>query len=292
MPTFDTPEPIAVSLELRVGDIHITASDRADTVVEVRPSDPASEGDVAAADQTRVELADGRLSIKGPKDRRRYPWRGGRESIDVEIALPAGSRIDGETGAGSLSSAGRAGEIRFKTGFGAIRLDRTGPAQIRTGAGDISVEHVAGRAEVKTGSGSIELGAVDGPATVKNANGATWIGDVNGELRVNAANGRIAVDRLKGAVHAKTANGDVLLGSVAHGEVLAETGAGKVDVGVVDGVPAWLELHTGYGNVRNELDPADRPEPGEQAVEIRARTGAGDITIHRAAVAEPAGARS
>ena len=43
MPTFDTPEPITVTLELGVGDVRITASDRADTVVEVRPSDPAKE---------------------------------------------------------------------------------------------------------------------------------------------------------------------------------------------------------------------------------------------------------
>ena len=74
MPTYDTPEPISVSLELGVGDIRITASDRTDTVVDVRPSDPASEADVTAAEQTRVEFADGRLSIKAPKGWRQYTW--------------------------------------------------------------------------------------------------------------------------------------------------------------------------------------------------------------------------
>jgi hypothetical protein len=39
MPTFDTPEPIAVTIELVVSYVRITASDRTDTVVEVRPSD-------------------------------------------------------------------------------------------------------------------------------------------------------------------------------------------------------------------------------------------------------------
>jgi hypothetical protein len=39
--------------------VQITASDRADTVVEVRPSD---ESDVKAAQQTRVEYADGAIS--------------------------------------------------------------------------------------------------------------------------------------------------------------------------------------------------------------------------------------
>ncbi len=281
MSSYDTPEPISVSLELGVGVIRITASDRTDTVVEVRPSDPASKDDVTAAEQTRVEFADGRLSIKGPRGWRQVPWRSGRESIDVEIALPAGSHLDGEAGVAALHCTGRLGELRYQTGAGAIRLDETGPVQIRTGAGDISVEQATGRAEIASGSGAVEVGGVDGPATVKNSNGDTWIGDVTGELRANAANGRIAVDRTRAAVFAKTANGDIVLGTVARGEVIAETGFGKVDIGVLDGVPAWLELKTSFGNVRNELETADRPEPPEEAVEIRARTGYGDITIHR-----------
>ena len=292
MPTYATPEPISVSLELGVGDVRITASDRTETVVEVRPSDPASKADVTAAEQTRVEFADGRLSVKAPKGWRQYVWWGDHESIDVEIALPAGSRLDGEAGVAALSCTGRLGELRYKTGVGAIHLDETGPAQVRTGAGAISVERAVGRAEIATGSGAIEIGGVDGPAIVKNSNGDTWIGDAAGELHANAANGKIAVDRPQAAVHAKTANGDILLGAVARGEVVAETGLGQVDIAVADGVPAWLELHTNYGNVRNELDHADRPEPGEEAVEIRARTGYGDITIHRSVATEHARTRS
>ncbi len=285
MTSYETPEPISVSLELGVGVIRIAASDRSDTVVEVRPSDPASKDDTGAAAQTRVEFADGRLSIKGPRGWRQVPWRSGRESIDVEIALPAGSQLDGEAGVATLSCTGRLGEVRYKAGAGAIRLDETGPLQIRSGAGDISIERVGGRAEIATGSGAIEVGAVDGPAAVKNSNGDTWIGDTTGELRANAANGRIAVDRTRAAVFAKTANGDIVLGTVASGEVIAETAFGTLDIGVLDGVPAWLELKTSFGNVRNELESADRPESGEEAVEIRARTGYGDITIHRSVVA-------
>jgi hypothetical protein len=33
--------------------------------------------------------------------------------------------------------------------------------------------------------------------------------------------------------------------------------------------------------VRNELDEADRPEPGEDAVEVRAQTSFGDVTVGR-----------
>jgi hypothetical protein len=292
MPHYETPEPISVSLELAVGNVRIAAGDRIDTIVQVRPSDPTREADVTAAEQTRVEFADGRLTVKAPKGWRQYAWRSDGESIDVEISLPAGSRVNAEAAAAALSSSGRLGELHYKTGVGAIRLDETGPVHVRTGAGDVSLEHAAGRAEIKTGSGSVEVGRVDGPATIKNSNGATWIGDVAGELVANAANGRIAVDRPRAAVRAKTANGEILLGAVARGEIVAETGFGNVDVGVVDAVPAWLELKTSYGNVRNELDASERPGPGEDAVQIRVRTGFGDITIHRSTVVERAGARS
>ena len=110
MPTFDTPEPISVTVELGVGDIRLVASDRTDTIVEVRPSDDAKRSDVTAAQQTRVEYASGRLLIKAPKGWRQYTFRGGGESIDVQIDLPAGSHVRGEAGVAAFHCIGRLGQ--------------------------------------------------------------------------------------------------------------------------------------------------------------------------------------
>lgn len=287
MPTFDTPEPISVTVEFGVGDLRVVASDRTDTMVEVRPSDPAKKADVTAAEQTRVEYAGGRLLIKAPKNWRQYTFRGGGESVDVQVELPAGSQLRGETGVAALRCRGRLGECRYKTGIGDIQLDQAGAVQLRTGVGDITVERAGGDAELTTGSGSLRIDGIDGTAVVKNSNGDTWIGRVTGDLRVNAANGRISVDQASGPVAAKSANGDVRLGEVAHGAVLAQTGFGKVEIGIRDGVAAWLDLNTRYGTVRNDLDTADRPGAGEEAVEVRARTAFGDITIHRSSANDP-----
>ena len=287
MPTFDTPEPISVTVEFGVGDLRIVASDRTDTMVEVRPSDPAKKADVTAAEQTRVEFAGGRLLIKAPKNWRQYTFCGGGESVDVQVELPAGSQLRGETGVAALRCRGRLGECRYKTGIGDIQLDRAGAVQLRTGVGDITVERAGGDAELTTGSGSLRIDGIDGTAVVKNSNGDTRIGRVTGDLRVNAANGRISVDQASGAVAAKSANGDIRLGEVAHGAVLAQTAFGKVEIGLRDGVAAWLDLNTRYGTVRNDLDTADRPGAGEEAVEVRARTAFGDITIHRSSANSP-----
>jgi hypothetical protein len=281
MPTFDTPEPISVTVELGVGDLRIVASDRTDTIVEVRPSDPTRKADVTAAEQTRVEYADGRLLIKAPRGWRQYSFRGGGESIDVQVDLPAGSHLRGDAGVAALHCRGRLGACRYRTGAGEIQLDQAGPVQLKTGAGDITVDRAAGDADLVTGSGAVRIDSVEGTAAVKNGNGDTWIGEVTGELKVSAANGTISVDQARATVAAKTANGDVRLGEVARGAVLAQTGFGRIEIGILDGVAAWLDLNTRFGSVQNDLDAAERPAPGEDAVEVRARTSYGDITIHR-----------
>ena len=280
MPTFHTPEPISATVEVGVGDIRIDASERADTVVEVRPSDPSKKSDVTAAEQTRVEYADGRLLVKAPKSRQRAPWRGAG-SIDVRIGLPLGSQIEGEGGVATLRCSGRIGECRFRTGVGDVQLDTVGPLDLKSGAGDVTVGQVAGRAHVTMGTGALGIAGIDGTAVVRNRNGDTWIGEVGGDTRVNAANGKISIDRALASVAAKTANGDVRLGEVARGAVVAQSALGAVEVGVRDGVAAWLDLHTKFGSVRNDLDDAERPEPGEEAVEVHVRTSLGDITIRR-----------
>ena len=281
MPTFDTPEPISVTLELGIGEVRIVAGDRSNSIVEVRPSDGARKADVELAEQTRVELAGGRLLIRAPRGWRYYsPW-GGRESIDVEIALPAGSHVRADTGVAALRASGRLGECRFKTGVGEIRVEHAAAVRLNTGAGDISVDRVEGRAEVSTGTGTVRMGALEGGGTIKNSNGATWIGAAGADLRVKAGNGDIAVDHALASVDARSANGNIRLDEVGRGLVVAETAAGRVEIGVREGVAAYLDLDTKYGALHNDLDVAGRPDPDAQTVEVRVRTAFGDLVIHR-----------
>jgi hypothetical protein len=270
MPTFDTPGPIAVTAELGVGDLRVVASDRTDTIVEVRPSDPTKKADVTAAEQTRVEYADGRLLIKTPKSWRQLTWRGGGESIDVQVDLPAGSHLRGDAGVAALHCRGRLGECRYRTGVGEIQLDQAGPVQLKTGGGDVTVDRVTGDANVVTGSGALRIDSVEGTAVVKNSNGDTWIGEVTGDLKVNAANGAISIDQARGTVDAKTANGDVRLGEVARGAVLAQTSLGKVEIGVLDGVATWTPP-SAQDRARTRLKSAPAPPSGTSPSTARSR---------------------
>jgi DUF4097 and DUF4098 domain-containing protein YvlB len=280
MPTFDTPEPISVTLELGAAFVRIVASDRTDTAVDVRPSDGADESDVKAAEQVRVDYANGTLRITGPKARA-FDFSRRTRSVDVSVELPSGSQVSAEIQAGDYRCAGPLGECRLKTSVGNLWVERGGPVRLDTGAGHVTVDGSTGDAEVHTGSGKIRIGAVDGAAVVKNSNGDTTIDAVTGDLRVRAANGDIAVERAGAGVDAKSSNGSIRVGEVVRGSVVLATAMGSLDVGIAEGTAAWLDVTTGFGHVRNALENAARPDETDETVEVRGRTSYGDITVHR-----------
>jgi len=280
MPTFATPEPITATIDLAMGDVRISAGDPGATLVEVHPSDASNEEDVKVAELTRVEYANERLLVKAPK-LRSWATRSTGGSIDVTIALPAGSHVHGTIGLGDFLCDGRLGDCRIKTGVGRIGVDQAGTLDLKTGAGDISVDRATGRAEVTAGSGEVRVGQLDASAVIKNSNGDTWVGAAGGELRINAANGNIAVDVTQASVVAKSANGDVRLGDVVRGSVVLETKIGDLEVGVREGTAAWLDVSSRFGHLHNSLDATEAPEPAAETVEVRARTSIGEIVIRR-----------
>lgn len=282
MPRFPTPNAITVAIEV-VGDVRITASDREDTTVEVRPGDPDRPADLKLAEATRVDLTAGRLTVTTPKSWRRFTPFGGRETVDVTVELPTGSSVSVESGFGALTTEGELGTCRVRTGMGDVRLDATGSLSARSGFGSLSVERVDGDADVTAGSGAIRVGHVAGGARLRNANGATTVDHVGGELRAKAANGDIIVGRAARSVTAKTACGDVRILGAEAGTVVAESAAGEIEVDVRPGTAAWVDAATRFGRVRNALDAGGEPTATESSVQLRCRTNAGDILIGRAA---------
>jgi DUF4097 and DUF4098 domain-containing protein YvlB len=285
---FNTPSPIAVALDLYVADVRFAVSDRTDTIVEVRPSDPSKAADIKAAENTRVEYDDATrtLSIVSRKPLNRFVNFSSKrpESVDVVIQLPTDSDVRGEADLGDFQADGALGTVAFKTDLGAIHLSETGPLNVRSGVGAITVEGVSGSAEVHTGSGDIRVGAVDGTAEVSNSNGKVRVGVVTGPANVKCSNGSVSVDRALADIIAESANGEVRIGEVVRGKVSATSKNGSVEVGVREGSAAWLELNTSVGRVYNELASSEAPAADEPVdkVEVHASTKLGDVTIRRA----------
>lgn len=279
MPTFDTPEPVAATISMGAGRLRISASDRLDTVVEVRPSDAFNDTDVQTARETVVEFAAGRLLVRAPKGRA-FSLFGGGATLEVTIELPTGSRVDANVAA-DVYADGRFGDCTVRTANGEIHFDETARLRLQTSDGDVMVRRSSGHADILTANGEIRVREVDGSAVVRSGNGSIALGEVSGELRANTANGDITIDRALASVGAKTAAGDIVLREVVRSSVVIDTSSGNLEIGIREGSAAWLDLHTSYGEVRNFLRAASGPEDSEETVKVRARTQYGDIAIRR-----------
>jgi hypothetical protein len=280
MPSFDTPAPISVTATVEAGSLQLTATDRLDTVVEVRPRDPKRDLDVRAADQTEVRLSGGALTVRTPKS----GLFGRSGVVDVAVELPTGSHVDATGSWTQVLGEGRLGEVRVKTSAGDVRMDATGPLKLTASHGSITVDRVDGSAEITTSSGSIRAGFLDGAAVLKNSHGSTTVDAVTGELRVSGANGDIDVRRAENSVTATTAHGTLRVSEVVRGSVQLETSYGAIDIAVREGTAAWLDVSSSSGQVRNTLTASDAPGDPEESVRIHARTRYGNIDIRRARV--------
>ncbi|MGW1742755.1 hypothetical protein ACWCPQ_28560 [Nocardia sp. NPDC001965] len=201
MPTYSTPEPIAVTVEVLSGAVTVVASDRADTVVEVRPADAARKGDIRAAQQTRVDFAAGVLTVTTPKDWRTYSPFGGNPSIEVTIEVPTGSRLRGTAAVGRLLAIGGLGRCELEVAAGDIIVE--GPRDsvtAKVAKGDIRIGEAArGVLRLETSTGELEVGISAGSAvhleadalhgTVRNDMGPAGTGTRGGEVvQVRARN--------------------------------------------------------------------------------------------------------
>lgn len=290
MPTFETNQPIELSIEMSQGAVHIIAGDRTDTVVAVNPSDRDRPEDVEAAAKTVVDLASGTLSIRAPRPRGIAAHLGRRRggSVEVTVELPERSSLRAEADLADFRCDGRLDDVEVKTGAGDVRLDQTGALRVRSGAGHVAVDGASGRAEI-VAAGDMTIGIVAGDTDVKNLNGKTWIGRVVRTARVRSANGDVTIEDAGSDVTVKTANGNIRLGQVARGSVTVETASGGLEIGVKEGTAAWIDATTKFGRIHNNLTSADDPEPSAETAQVRARTSFGDVLIARSPVPDRQG---
>jgi DUF4097 and DUF4098 domain-containing protein YvlB len=261
MPSFPTPEPIVAHIEVVAGSVRLTAGDRLDTVVDVRPRDPSRASDVRAAEHARVEFGNGRLTVAaGPK--LLALGRGG--AVNVDIALPSRSRLQASTASADVQADGPLGDCRFSSASGRVTLDVVeGDLKADTASGDVGATSVLGCVSISTASGDAVVQALDG------------------ELNFQAASGGLTVGSLRGNVRAQTASGSTVVTTAVNGSLSVRTGSGDVEIGVPHGTAARLDVSTSSGAVRNRLQPSEGPADGDRTLDVHARTGSGDIVVRR-----------
>lgn len=220
MQTFATEAPITAVLDVPAGRIQLVAADRADTTVEVRPTNASKESDVRAAEQTTVEYADGALRIAVPAKGRLFGPSG---SVEVVVQLPAGSRVTAKSAAIEVRVVGRLGDVDIEGAYDRIKLDEVANLRLVAVEGDVEVGRLTGPAEITTTRGDIRIGeAVRGAVVLRTRSGGITIGAAAGTsatLDAGTSLGRIE-NTLKNdgtpglTIHATTEHGDIVARSV------------------------------------------------------------------------------
>jgi hypothetical protein len=284
---FLAPGPVVLDAELGWARLEVVASERADAVVTVRPHRAGRAGDVKAASEATVELDGDVLRIRTSRGWRYNPLGPSKDAVDVLVELPECSGLRGRLACGDLVTRGPLGACTFRAPAGDVRVDEAGPLEVHGSAGSITVGRATGTVSLAAGAGSVRVRELAGEATVTSKSGPTTIEEVTGSVAIKSAYGDVTVENARGTVEVKNSYGAVVVERIDGGEVRLESGYGAIEVGVPEGVAAWLDLGTKKGAVRNALTPTDAPSaPGPDGseaatVEIHAQTSWGDVTVRR-----------
>jgi len=284
--TFQTPGEVRLDVRLGAGEIRLEASESEETTVRLEPlrDNDASRN---AAESARVELRErgaGFEIVVDARDRQRGFGLGRGAELLVEVRCPNGTSVEAKAGSAEVEGNGRFGSVEVETGSGDVSFaEVAGDAKVNAASGDVQLDSVGGEARVNTASGDVQAGSIAGDAKINSASGDVILRDVGGALDVNSASGDVLVREVGGAVSVNTASGDQAIGSVSSGSVSLKSASGDLKVGVREGSTLWIDARSRSGEVRSELPVSELPPEGDSpAVEIRANTMSGDITVTRA----------
>jgi Putative adhesin len=277
MPAFVTPEPIAATVEVAGARVRVTASDRTDTVVLVKPINEASRSDVKVADKTKVDFADGQLSVKTttPGDK--------SGSVSITIDLPAGSSLAAYLAHSSVQVDGPVGRCELHLASGEVQVDRIDALQASIASGEVAIGHIAGRATIDGAAFTMRIGEVKGTVGLSSSGGHAWIGHASDDLDLSSGSGDFDIDRADGSITATTASGAIRIGRMTHGQAKPMNGSGNIEVGIGEGTAASIDVNSERGAVHNFVSSPGNSAPSDHKVMVHARTRHGDITIQRAA---------
>lgn len=206
MYTFQTPQPIAVTVDVLAADVTVIAAERTDSVVLVRPADADKKADVRAAEQTVVEFEAGTLSVITPKNWRSHTPFGGNPRIEVTIEVPVGSELTATSGVGRVLGAGELGHCDLTVSLGDIIVERPqGSVTAKTAKGDIRIGAATrGDIRLETSVGELEIGI--NPTSVARLDTAATVGAVRNTIAPVVAE---PVDTVH--VFARTTQGDIVI---------------------------------------------------------------------------------
>jgi len=184
---------------------------------------------------------------------------------DLDISVPAGSRLKIEGFDATISVSGVTGTVTAETVNGGIT--QTGAAK------EVELQSVNGAVEVTKAAGRIHAESVNGVVSVRDASGEVEASTVNGELTVSGSFDRVRMETVSGSLRFE--------GELTKRATLeAETVSGSVDIVLPASISADFEVSTFSGSMENELGPAPRKSKYSPEKELSFSTGTGGAKVN------------
>jgi DUF4097 and DUF4098 domain-containing protein YvlB len=210
-----------------------------------------------------------RLTGGGPRTHVEVDFQGNPHAIrsDIEVHVPAGSRVSVESFASSITVSEVTGPVTAETVNGAVTVSGS--------VKEVSAESVNGAVEVTGAASRVHAGTVNGALTVRGTRGELDANTVNGELRVVGGGPfeRAHLESVSGAIRFE--------GELApHADFQAQTVSGEIELALPAGVAADFTVSTFSGSVTNDFGPAT-PRAGRHfpEKELSFSTGRGGAKI-------------
>jgi hypothetical protein len=218
-------------------------------------------------DRIRVEITprDGGFAVEASNPRGlRNAW------VNLEITVPRDTRLDLDTGSGSVDVARIRDDVKLHTSSGGVDVvDISGDVDARSDSGGLDVQRVTGTVHAWTASGSISLT------------------DVQGDVDAHTNSGSVTAREATGNVQLDTHSGRVRYQGTPQGECRFTTGSGSIVLQLPGDLDATLDVSTGSGSVTNQFSVVGTVKRNRidgyigngEGCQIYARTASGGIDL-------------
>jgi DUF4097 and DUF4098 domain-containing protein YvlB len=176
-----------------------------------------------------------------------------------------------------------------------IDYEITAPASValnlRSGSGEVEVNHLGRFVAATSGSGNVRAHGVKGPADLRSGSGDIELEDeASGDVKATTGSGTIRVHGFWGGLNLRTGSGDIEAQGKLSGAARLVSGSGTVRLTLPQDARFNLEASTGSGSIRVHFPNA--PQQNDESRHhltgaingggptLEAHTGSGDIDVN------------
>lgn len=286
-------EITGITLKYQSDDIVFYTSDEDELILKEFMNFTPDEDEL-----TQITNSNGKLVLKGQKDRTNNWMLGGNKSSRMEIYLPLNyhGSLNARTSSGCIdtevilhvqdfaadSSSGDitmnevyADNILATASSGCITFQKAeGLREFTSSSGDIEIHGGSGNTTASSSSGCITIENTSGELSADSSSGDIKVKKSNGKKDISSTSGQIEIEDADGFIKASASSGDISVADFeGAGDFETTAGSIKIDYRAAAEVNEDINVETSSGDVQITL-------PHALAFQFEAETSSGDIETY------------